>query len=124
MQGKFVAPGLSIDYTPGSLVAAGAVAIVGNNILGVAIRAIAANALGALCVEGIVDLVKVTGAITAGDNVFWDINGAPSGVGTTGAATKTYAAGDMFAGVAVEDAASGDADVRIKLGPCAKKYRT
>ncbi|MGA1045940.1 MAG: capsid cement protein, partial [Phycisphaerales bacterium] len=44
--------GFTIDHTPTSAVAAGGVVVVGS-IVGVAPRAISANALGAIQIEGV-----------------------------------------------------------------------
>ena len=54
MQATFVHDGASIDYTPGSAVAAGDV-IVQGELIGVARTPIAANALGSLAVDGVFD---------------------------------------------------------------------
>ncbi len=72
---NFVHDGKSIDYTPGSAVAAGAV-VVQAELVGVAKLPIAANKLGSLAVEGVFDFPKATGAstaIAAGDVVYWDV---------------------------------------------------
>lgn len=53
-----------IDYTPATGVAAGEAVVVGA-IVGVASSPIAANALGALNVEGVFSIGKPTGAGTA-----------------------------------------------------------
>ncbi len=74
MTATFIQEGASIDYTPGADVAAGAVVVQGE-LVGVAVRAISANTLGALAVEGVFDFPKATGggtAITAGAQLYWD----------------------------------------------------
>ena len=71
---QFIQDGCSIDYTPGSDVAAGAV-VVQNDLVGVAKRPIAANTAGALAVEGVFDFPKSTAggsAIAAGVIVYWN----------------------------------------------------
>lgn len=113
-QGKFLQEGNVIDHTPGSAVGAGDV-VVQNSLVGIAKVDIAANALGALAVSGIFDVVKVTGGITAGVACYWDATGDPVG-GTSGTgAITTTAGGNTFAGYAVLTAASGDAVVRLFL---------
>lgn len=67
--------GAVVDYTPGSAVAAGDV-IVQVDLVGVAAKAIAANALGALQVSGPMLAPKATGsgtALPAGTIVYWDV---------------------------------------------------
>ena len=61
---RFIHEGNSIDYTPGSDTAAGAVVVQGD-LIGVAARDIKANKLGALAVAGVFDFPKATGASTA-----------------------------------------------------------
>lgn len=113
-QGTFVHEGGSIDYTPGSAVVAGQV-VVQNSVIGIAKVPIVANALGALSVRGVFDVVKATGAINAGAAVYWDADGDPvGGTAGTGAATTTSTA-NTFMGFAAAAAASGDATVRVRL---------
>ena len=61
---SYVQDGDLLDYTPGSAVAAGEVVVIGS-LVGVAPRAIAANALGALAVEGVYEIPCATGATGA-----------------------------------------------------------
>jgi len=113
-QAQFVHDGDAIDHTPVAAVAAGAVVEVGNRVL-VAKRDIAANTLGALATRGIFDVAKVSGAISAGDGIYWDNDGNPVG-GTvgSGAATKTSADG-KFMGYAIADAGETATTVRVML---------
>jgi predicted RecA/RadA family phage recombinase len=107
------ASGAEVDYTPGSAVSAGDVVVVGSNLVGIANRAIAANALGALATEGVFDIVKVTGSVSAGASIYWDADGDPvGGTAGSGAATAT-ATGNTYLGVALADAVSGGATVRV-----------
>ena len=94
-----------INYTPGSAVAAGAVVVLAD-LITVAPRPIAANALGAVAVEGVFKLPKASGAISQGAIVYWD--SANSNVTTT-------SSGNKRAGKAAEAAASGDATVPVLL---------
>ena len=67
-----VAEGNSIDYTPSSAVAGGGL-VLQNDLFGIAVNAIAANALGALTIEGIFRFPKVASSsevIAVGDNHF------------------------------------------------------
>lgn len=64
----------SVDYTPGSAVAAGDVVVRGD-LVGVAPNDIAANALGALQFGAEFEWTKATGgstAITVGTYLYWD----------------------------------------------------
>jgi len=110
MTATFIHEGTTIDYTPGADVAAGAVVVQGE-LVGVAVRAISANALGALSVQGVFDFPKATGggtAISAGAQLYWD--------DTNDLATTSDGAGANKAiGKAVQDAADGDATVRARL---------
>ena len=60
-------------------------------------------------------MVKVTGAITVGNAVYWDADGDPvGGTAGTGAATTT-AAGNTYMGVAALAAAETAGTVRVRL---------
>ena len=65
-----------MEYTPGSAVAVGDVVVLGDGLIGVATQAIAANAKGALAVEGTFDFPKTSGsageAITIGKKLYWN----------------------------------------------------
>ncbi|MEP0848345.1 MAG: DUF2190 family protein [Phycisphaerae bacterium] len=107
-QATFVHDGASIDYTPGSAVAAGDV-IVQGELVGIARTPIAAGVRGALAVTGVFDFAKATGggtAITAGANVYWD--------DTNNVATTT-ATGNKLIGKCVKAAADGDVTVRVRM---------
>lgn len=102
----FKQEGKTIDHTPGSAVAAGDVVVEGS-IVGVATAAIAANTLGAICVEGVFEMTKKASlAVTAGDVVYWDA--------TPGEITKTAADGEEC-GRAIADAAGADSTVLVKI---------
>ena len=107
-QATFVQDGRSIDYTPGAAVAAGDVVVQGE-LVGVARTPIAANALGALAVAGVLDFAQTPGggtAIPAPANVYW--------ADTNNVATTT-AAGNKLIGKCVKAAADGDATVRVRM---------
>ena len=68
---SYVSQGDILDHTPSSAVAAGDVVVIGA-IIGVAPRPIAANALGALAVEGVFEMPVATGATGAqGSAINW-----------------------------------------------------
>ena len=112
-QGTFVHDGDAIDYTPGSAVASGDVIIL-DRVVGIATDDIAANALGALAVEGVFDVVKKQEAITVGAAIYWDDDGNPyGGTASSGAATATVS--DALLGFAVAAAAETGSTVRVKI---------
>jgi len=112
-QGKTVQRGDHMDYTPAAAVVVGQVVVVGR-ILGIASRAIAADALGALAIEGVFDIVSKNEAITAGAAVYWDADGDPYG-GTAGTGAITATISDVLAGYATAAAGATDGTVRVKL---------
>lgn len=106
----FVSQGESIDYTPGSAVAAGDVVVLGTRLVAIAIHAIAANVLGALCTRGFFKVPKVTGSISAGAALYYDADADPLG-GTAGSgAFTTNSALGPFAGFADSLGAASDAE--------------
>jgi predicted RecA/RadA family phage recombinase len=114
MQATYIQEGEVINYTPGSAVVAGQV-VVQNNLVGIALAPIAANAVGALAVSGIFDVDQNAEIIPAGSGVYWDADGTSvSGVAGAGAATAT-ATGNTFMGFAQAVTAATDSYVRIAL---------
>ena len=68
---SYVADGDLLDYTPSSAVAAGEVVVLGA-MVAVAPRPIAANALGAVAVEGVFEMPCASGATGAqGSAINW-----------------------------------------------------
>lgn len=94
-----------IDHTPSAAVAAGDVVVLAD-LVAVAPRAIAANALGAVSVEGVWSMPKATGAISQGAIVYWDA--------TAGNVTTT-SSGNKRAGKAAKAAASADTSVQVLI---------
>ncbi|TVQ33885.1 MAG: DUF2190 family protein [Phycisphaeraceae bacterium] len=106
----FVHEGGMVDYTPSSNVAAGDVVVQGE-LVGVAKQPIAADALGALAVQGVFDFPKATGgatAIAAGALLHWDAANELATTDADGGANKLI-------GKSVAAAGDGDATVRIRL---------
>lgn len=104
----------TIDYTPVAAVIAGQVVEIGTVPM-VAVSDIAANTLGALSYSGIKKVPKATGALTAGDAIYWDADGSPvTGDASSGAATGT-ASGNNLMGLAIADAGSSDSYVYVAL---------
>lgn len=109
-----------LDFTAVGAKLGGDVVVTESGLAGVLVNDVAALATGSATVKAIVKAAKVTGAITAGDEVGWDNNGSPvGGVALSGAATTVKASWDFALGVATVDAASGDARVQTKLNASA-----
>ena len=103
--GAYSQDGDLLDYTPTGAVAAGDVVQIGT-LVGVAPRPIAANALGAVAVDGVFFFPKPTGvAYPQGTKVYWYGSSAVTGV--TG----------VQAGYVAKAAASADATVPVLLWP-------
>lgn len=84
----------SIDYTPsGSDVTAGDVIVLGS-MVAIADSDIADGKLGALALEGVFKVPKITGALAVGVPVYWDPTGNPVG-GTAGSGAATGTAGSL-----------------------------
>ena len=114
MKANRVQAGNSIDHTPIAAVAAGDVVVI-TNIVGIAARDIAANALGSIEVQGIFDVDHAADVIAAGGAVYWDADGNPvSGTAGSGAATAT-ANGNTFMGWALVGVDANTTKVRVKL---------
>ncbi len=115
MQARFIHTGVLIDYTPSSAVTAGT-PISQNGYVGIPTLDIAANALGALAVTGVFDIVKVSGVLSVGDIIGWDNDGDPvGGVAGSGAATKTLANADFVLGTVIAAAVEAGAVARTQL---------
>lgn len=103
------------DYTPSSAVAAGDVILRGAHPL-IAPEAIAANVKGVLAGAGIWKIPQKAEVFTAGDAVYWDVDGTPvTGEASSGAATGTYSAGYLI-GRCCETTANTDSYVKVLLG--------
>ena len=99
-----VSDGDVFDYTPGSTVAAGDVVVIGA-LIGVAPRPIAANALGALAIEGVFSLPCASGATGAlGSAINWY---ATSGV--------AHASTGVAAGKLAKARAAADTTVHVLI---------
>ena len=105
MEAVFVHEGTSIDYTPGSDVAAGEVVVQGD-LVGVAKGAVLAGGLGALDVAGVFSFAKAAGVLAVGTKVYWD--------NTTKVATSTASTHKLIGKVAYA-AADGDTTVDVRM---------
>jgi predicted RecA/RadA family phage recombinase len=107
-----VQSGEVITITAGAAYSAGDVVKVGN-ILGVAITDIANGASGAVAIEGVFDVPKVSGAvIAAGESLTWDVS-----VGKFDDNAASPATGDVTgaAAVAFEAAGNGVTTIAVKF---------
>jgi len=97
--------GDAIDYTPSTAKTAGDV-VVQNGLIGVVKDDIAANALGSLALEGVFRFTKVSGALTVGQIVYYDV---------ANDRVSTDAAVGVPAGKVIVAAASGDTTVDVAI---------
>lgn len=105
--------GSTIEYTPLTDLAEGAVVAIGNSIA-VADRPIAANVQGTLFFNGVYDIVKLQVAIARGDDIHWNATGNPlGGVAGSGAANNTGVG--IYAGRCVMAAGINDTTVRVRI---------
>ena len=110
MTARFIHDGNSIDHTPSTDVAAGAV-IVQGDLIGIAKVPIPAGTSGALAVTGVFDVPKATGvgsALGSGVKVYWD-------AGNSVATTDDNAGANKYLGKTVDAASDDDAIVRVRL---------
>ena len=110
MTARFIHDGNSIDHTPSTDVAAGAV-IVQGDLIGIAKVPIPANTRGALAVTGVFDVPKAVGvgeAIAPGVKVYWD-------AGNTIATTDDNAGANKYLGKTADAVGDNDAIVRVRL---------
>lgn len=111
---RYQAEGDNLDYTPGSDVYGGDVVLIGT-VPAIVTEDIASGVKGAVAVEGVFKVPKVTGALTAGDAIYWDVDGDPvDGTAGTGACSGTASVGNLM-GFAVLDAGSSDEYAYVKL---------
>ena len=99
--------GAEIDYTPTEAVAKGTI-VVTNDLIGVATRAIAADALGSLSVDGVFAFPKAAGSgISLGTDLYWDV--AADAVNT-----DSESGANLYLGKCAKAAESADTTVWVK----------
>ena len=114
-QAKVIQQGSNLDYVPSSDTLAGTIVVQGE-LVGVVNTDVSADSKGSISVDGCYSIVKTSEAITAGARVYWDADGNPvGGVAGSGASSPT-ATDNTYCGVAIEDAASTDTTVKVRLG--------
>ena len=121
MTTKYVQDGAVLDYTntSGSTIAAGT-PVVMDNIIGVALADIANNATGAMAVEGVFTLPKVTGSAWAiGAKLLWDASAAKFDVGTAMPATGDVSVCCIAAAAAASAATTGAVKLNVGVGTVA-----
>jgi predicted RecA/RadA family phage recombinase len=105
---NFVQKGETLTLTAPYAVSSGGGALVGS-IFGVAATDVASGEEGEFQVQGVFDLIRISGGTTGwtqGTLIYWD--------NSSKAITKT-ASGNKLIGVAVKAAADGDATGRVRL---------
>ena len=111
MTKKYIQPGKVIDHVAGSAISSGDAVVIGI-LLGVALADIPAGDTGAVQIEGVFEMPKLsTAVIAAGDPLTWDISAGEFIVAAA-------ATGDLAASaVAIADAGNGTTTVLAKLLP-------
>ncbi len=108
-EANYVQDGYIIDWTPTAAVAAGEVIQLKDGRAGVAVDAIAAGALGAVQVRGIVSVLKsITQTMLVSNKVFWDTSASKCNL-LHGGST------DFFLGTVVDDATYTATTVKVNL---------
>lgn len=106
MTTKYVMSGDVLDYHAGSAISAGQVLLIGKRI-GVALTAIASGATGAVRMEGVFTIAKLsTDVVAQGDLLYWD-SGNSRLTATVGSNT--------LAGYAFKAAGNGVTTVEISI---------
>lgn len=110
---NFVQNGAVIDYTAGADISAGAVVEL-QHCLGVAVADIANGETGAVAIEGVFTLPKVSGAVfVVGEKLIWDTS-----ADAFDDSAATPATGDLTgAAIAVKAGANGETTCTVKLTP-------
>jgi len=102
---NFVQDGRVISVTAPYNLASGGGCRIGG-IFGVSNGTYLSGNVAQIHTQGVFDIVKATGAVTAGDDIYWD---------NTNKVVTTVAAGNKRIGVAIAAALSGDASARVLL---------
>jgi len=113
---RYLHEGASIEYTPAAATYAGNIINLGS-VCAFSPVDIAASAVGAVAVTGVIRAPYAGGIANIGDNIWWDANGTPYGGAADGACIRNAVAGDWWVGTLVRAvvAASTTCDVAINL---------
>ena len=87
--------------------------IVLGSLVGVATKDMAASDTEAVQISGVHILPKVTGALTQGEKIYWDVDATNVALGTGGFTSSS--GGNIGPSYAAYDAASGDATVKVLI---------
>lgn len=105
---------VDVPATASTTESQGDVVVVGEMVV-VALRASTSGTQASYAREGVYDVVKANGAITAGALVYWDEDGSPQGgTASSGAATTTSGSNTLL-GKATQAAADTAEVVRVVL---------
>ena len=115
MTTNFVQRGDVVNYTAGANIAAGDLVVMGHTI-GVALTDIANGATGAVAIEGVFTVPKVSAAVFAvGEKLILDVSATPPAFDDSAA---TPATGDITGGaVAFAAGGNGETTCVVKLTP-------
>lgn len=113
---RYLHEGASIEYTPAAATYAGNIINLGS-VCAFSPVDIAASAVGAVAVTGVIRAPYAGGIANIGDNIWWDANGTPYGGAADGACLNSPVAGDWWVGTLVRavTATSTTCDVAINL---------
>ncbi len=89
--------------------------VVQNDLVAIAKLDIKAGELGSLATTGVFALPKAEVAIDTGQKIYLDADGNPVGGEAGSGAMTTVAAGNIYCGKAIFDAASDEQSVTIRL---------
>lgn len=114
MTTKFVQRGDVLNWTNGGSAKAAGAVIALQHMIGVALTDIASGAVGAVAVEGVYELPKVSGAVfLVGEKLVWD-----DSAGAFDDAAAVPAANDLTGAViAMRAGANGETTCLVKLTP-------
>lgn len=115
MTTKYIQRGDIIDYTAGADISSGDLVLMGHTI-GVALADIANGAVGAVAIEGVFVVPKVSAAVfEVGEKLILDVSATPDAFDDSSA---TPAAGDITGGaIAVVAGANTETTCTVKLTP-------
>jgi predicted RecA/RadA family phage recombinase len=113
MAQNFIQDGKTIDYVvPAGGVTSGDIVVMEDNLVGVALVTGAEDDEVSVMLQGVFDLAKASGAISAGAKVYWD---ADNGNVTTTTSGGSPWANFPLVGRATESVLSGATLINVKL---------
>lgn len=114
MTTKFRSDGKTVNYVNGGTAISSGDVVVLKNCIGVALTDIAANATGAVAIEGVFEVPKVSAAVfVIGEKLIWD-----SSASAFDDSSATPASGDITgAAVAYRAGANTETTALVKLTP-------